>query len=123
MPMTELDIPPGTLVFWGRPAHPMAGYLSRCIAAVVASVPGIAEAHLPQCLVSAATARPAQVLILVLRAGAESRDVLTAVERGLDTVFRPDQYLDVMTIATDSSLLATVKGTGCRIFSAESRGI
>ena len=49
--MSERTLKAGTSVYWGAPAKPMPEIMSDAISQVVAQVPGIVEAHLPQCFV------------------------------------------------------------------------
>ena len=49
--MSERTLKAGTKMFFGAPAKPMPEIMVDAIAQVVAQVPGIQEAHLPQCFI------------------------------------------------------------------------
>ena len=61
--MSERDLPAGTQMFFGVPAKPMPEIMADAIGQVVAQVPGIREAYLPQCFMQG-DAEARQVLVV-----------------------------------------------------------
>ena len=109
-------VPAGARVFFGAPAQPMEQALIRSIAEAVATVPGIIEAHLPQCYVPEVMQKPAQVLVLVLSVSCHLETSVAAVAGRLSDVLPTSRYLDLLPIVPNSSLLSTIRGAGCKIF-------
>ena len=99
----------------GRPAQPMAQALSGSIAQMVRGIAGIREAYLPHCFVKEVVEPPAQVLVLVLDAGADRERVLSSVGDGLAQVLPQGILLDVWLLSEGDSLLDTVRGTRMHI--------
>jgi len=58
--MTPIHIPKGARIYLGAPAQPMPLAISDALKALAGSVPGIAEAHLPQCFVEGTQMRPSR---------------------------------------------------------------
>jgi hypothetical protein len=114
-PLPPFGIPEGAKVLFSRPPRPLPGYLIRCIASLIASVPGVTEAHLPQCFVADVMTEPAQLLVLVLAVEANEREVVTAVEAGLEAFLRAEQHLEIWAMPTTSRMLETVRKAGCGI--------
>ncbi len=123
MRMDALHMRPGARVFIGAPADPQLTPTARAaVAAQVAAVPGIREAHLPQCFAPGVSERPAQVLVLVLvlvldPATTPDR-VMSALGPRLSEVIPPGVYLDVWPLAAAHELLPAVRAAGCEIFRA-----
>jgi hypothetical protein len=93
----------------------LPGYLIRCIASLIAEVPGVTEAHLPQCFVAEIMMGPAQLLVLVLAAEANEHEVVAAVEAGLKVFMRAEQHLEIWAMPTTSRRLEAVRKVGCAI--------
>ncbi len=108
-------IPEGAQVTFKRPVRPLPGFLIRCMASLIASLPGVVEGHLPECFVQEVMKRPAQVLVLVVAADANEREVVAAVEKGLETFMRPDQRIEIWPMPTTSTLLAAVREVCCGV--------
>lgn len=69
-------VPAGAKILLGAPARPTERARSEALARLVASVGGVVEAHLPQCLVVGLMEMPAQVLVVVLESGSDPVAVL-----------------------------------------------
>jgi hypothetical protein len=108
-------IPEGAIVLFNRPPRPLPGYLIRCIASLIASVPGVTEAHLPQCFVAEVMSGPAQLLVLVLAVEANEREVVAAVEAGLKVFMREEQRLEIWAMPPTARRLEAVRNVGCGI--------
>jgi hypothetical protein len=108
-------IPEGAKVLFNRPPRPLPGYLVRCIASLIATVPGVTEAHLPQCFVAEVMTGPTQLLVLVVAAEANEREVVAAVEVGLKVFMRAEHHLEICAMPTTSRMLEAVRNVGCGI--------
>ena len=64
-----MNLPPGTTLYIGPPANPLPPELQAKIAYAISGVPGIGEAHLPQCYSKGLVDPSAQILVLVLNPG------------------------------------------------------
>jgi hypothetical protein len=117
--MQAMNIPAGSNVLLGKPAKPMDQALVRSIAGLVGSVPGIVEAHLPQCYVADTMPQAAQVLVVVLDGTADAESVLRPLFEGLGRLALPSHHLDVLPILPDNKLLPTVRLTGCSVESPQ----
>ena len=116
--MEAREIEAGTQVLIGAPAHPMPSAQSAAIAAMLAKVPDVVEAHLPQIYAPGAMAEPAQVLVVVLRPGADAVTTIDAINCDLARLLTEDTRLDIFPVAGDSGMLRDVRAVGCRILGA-----
>ena len=113
----QLTIPAGTGVLLGAPAQPMDSSLIRSLTSLVASFPGVQEAHLPQCWVQSTMREPAQVLVMVFSAHSEeTAEVVRRMETALCPLLSRNRHLDVWFMAPGDSLLEAVRNTGCKIY-------
>ena len=119
--MEAREIEAGTQILIGAPARPMPSAQSAAIAAVLAKVPGVVEAHLPQVYAPGAMDEPAQVLVVVLRPGADTDATLHAINCDLARLLTEDSRLDIFPVAGDSGMLRDVRAVGCQIL-GEKRG-
>ncbi|HEX8162689.1 MAG TPA: enhanced serine sensitivity protein SseB C-terminal domain-containing protein [Pyrinomonadaceae bacterium] len=119
--MEAREIEAGTQILIGAPARPMPSAQSAAIAAVLAKVPGVVEAHLPQVYAPGAMTEPAQVLVVVLGPGADADATLDAINCDLARLLTEDSRLDIFPVASDSGILKDVRAVGCRIL-GEARG-
>jgi hypothetical protein len=117
--MEARDIEAGTQILIGAPAQPMARAQSAAIAGVLAKVPGVVEAHLPQIFAPGAMTEPAQVLVVVLKRGADVEATMHAITCDLAQLLTEDSRLDLFPLASDSGMLASVRGVGCQILGAK----
>jgi hypothetical protein len=113
--MEAREIEAGTQILIGAPAQPMPSAQSAAIAAMLAKVPGVVEAHLPQVYAPGAMTEPAQVLVVVLRPGADADATLQAINCDLARLLTEDSRLDIFPVASDSGILKDVRAVGCRI--------
>src|SRR5437867_1961597 len=93
--MSERTLKAGTHLFFGAPAKPMPRIMADAISQVVAQVPGISEAYLPQCFIQGDT-EARQVLVVGVHRNAEIPRVAEALMGKLQLVFPPGQYIDIM---------------------------
>ena len=117
--MKPFNIPAGAQVLLGAAAKPMPSELRLAIAKVVGAVPGIVEAHMPQCLVQGVMTSPAEVLVIVLASDGSESTVVSTVGEGLNAVLASGRHLDVWPMALNSGMLEAVRRTNCRIFAIE----
>src|SRR5215218_1140038 len=97
-------IQPGTPIAFGAPAVPMPAGRSDAIARLVASVPEVVEAHLPQVYVPRQMSKPAQVLIVVF-SDAVSHKALERLLTELPNIVPPNDTLDLWPITLQDELL------------------
>ena len=119
--MEAREIEAGTRVLIGAPARPMPRAQSAAIAGLLKQVPGVVEAHLPQVYAPGAMDEPSQVLVVVLRPGADADATLHAINCDLARLLTEDSHLDILPVAGDSGLLKGVRAVGCQIL-GEPRG-
>lgn len=119
--MRQLSVAAGTKMLLGAPARPMPRDKAEAIAALVGSIDGVLEAHLPHCFVLGAMESPAQVLVLLIAPDADRQAVLNRVGVGLSTIVPSDEHLDVWAIEPGNSMLLDIRQVGCRIFSITRR--
>jgi hypothetical protein len=113
--MEAREIEAGTQILIGAPARPMPSAQSAAIAAMLAKVPGVVEAHLPQVYAPGAMDEPAQVLVVVLGPGADADATLDAINCDLARLLTEDSRLDIFPVTSDSGILKDVRAVGCRI--------
>ena len=114
--MEPLSIVAGTKVLLGTPATPMAKYISDAIGETVSRVPGIVEAHIPQCFVAGIMETPAQVLVVVVDTKDSIGVALEVVSRRLAKILPTGMHLDVWPMDKNHPSLRAVRKTHCRIF-------
>jgi hypothetical protein len=111
----QLQIPAGTTLRFGAPAQPMAAEIVAQLAAHIAGVAGIAEAHMPMCEMVGSGEPPRQVLVLCCDGTAPVEAAVRAAGEGLTRILPPETYLDIWPLAQGHELLAIVRKTGCQI--------
>ena len=114
--MKPLNVPKGSRVLLGSPAKPMPADVSKAIARAVSSVPGISEAHLPQCFVPGVMKVPAQILAITATDEISTDEVLSGLEKALSLDLPEGHQLDVWPLAPNSDVLVDVRAAGCQIF-------
>jgi hypothetical protein len=117
--MSERTIKTGTSMFFGRPAKPMPEVMTDAITQVVAQVPGIIEAHLPQCLVEG-DAEARQVLVVGVQKQGEIPQIAEALMGKLQLVFAPGQFIDILPFES-AAVPNGVREAACQIFTAEKK--
>ena len=113
--MQEINIPSGTALMIGAPAHPMDENISMTIGKLTDSIDGILEAHLPQMFAVNVMEEPAQVLVIVLREHADINRVTEQLGLGLTEILPKGLHLDVWPIPIGHLMLDDVRRTGCLI--------
>jgi hypothetical protein len=112
--MQPLQIPKGTQYFIGAPAQPFPATMLDALGRLV-TASGIAEAHLPQCFVPGVMEKPAQVLVVVTRAGESDNEALRRIGQALGSLLPPGEHLDVWPMDQDSDVLPSVRNAGCQL--------
>jgi hypothetical protein len=112
--MEERQIAAGTAIYFGRPAKPMPEARASAIAAAVARVPGIVEAHLPQCYIEG-DAGARQVLVVVVDLPQDIPRIAQAVLGELAAILPPGDSVDLLPFDR-RSLPRGVREAGCRVF-------
>jgi hypothetical protein len=115
--MSERTIKAGTEMFFGAPAKPMPQIIADAISQVVAQVPGIVEAHLPQCFIEGDT-EARQVLIIAVERRDEIPRIAGELMGKLQLVFAPGQFIDILPYQA-GALPQGVRQAGCQIFATE----
>jgi len=114
--VTELTIPAGTPVYLGAPASPMAASLVQSLADIVAPIPAVVEAHVPQCWAPSAMNAASQILVVVLD---QERPAASESERhireAVASVCAYGQHLDIWFVRPDHFFLDAIRRAGCRI--------
>jgi hypothetical protein len=113
--MESRELEAGTQILIGAPARPMPSAQSAAIAGMLAKVPGVVEAHLPQVYAPGAMDEPAQVLVVVLGRGVDMEATLHAINCDLARLLTEDSRLDIFPVASDSGILKDVRAVGCQI--------
>jgi hypothetical protein len=111
-----LKIPAGAKIFLGAPARPMDSALLSSVAQVVAAIPDVLEAHIPQCYVPGITDTATQVLVIVLASPKALEPAVKEVALRVGRLLAPGGRLDIWPLLPDSSILGAVRNAGCRIF-------
>ena len=106
-------------MYWGAPANPMPEIMSDAIRQVVAQVPGIQEAHLPQCFIAGEEAAR-QVLVVGVYTKSEIPKIAQELMGKLQLVFPPGQFIDILPYASES-LPSEIRQAGCQIFAGEKK--
>jgi len=111
---SERQLGGGTTLFFGVPANPMHDVMADAIGQVVAQVPGIVEAYLPQCYVQGEE-EARQVLVL----GVQSKDQIPQIMQNLmgkmELVMPSNQFIDILPFAT-RDLPPEARIAECQIF-------
>jgi hypothetical protein len=112
----ELTIPKGSPVYIGAPAYPMPESLRLSLSEIVASVPAVTEAHIPQCFSPASANASAQCLVVVLdRKRDDAGQAERFVKEAVATVCPPGSFLDVWVLKPDHQFLPSIRNSNCRI--------
>jgi len=114
--MKERSFKAGTRMFFGAPAKPMPEIMADAISQVVAQVPGIAEAHLPQCFIEG-DEEARQVLVIGVQRRDDIPRIAQALTSKLQLVFVPAQFIDILPFASNA-VPNGVRKAGCQIFAA-----
>lgn len=110
-----MKIPAGTSVYVGRPAKPMLASLADQISSGLADIPGILEAHVPQCYAKGLIDPPAQILVLVLPLGMSADTVVPGVLQTLRRILPRGTSMDVLPLDEKAPVLSSIRGAGCQL--------
>ncbi|MET0551675.1 MAG: hypothetical protein ABW221_01465 [Vicinamibacteria bacterium] len=122
MGMDDTTLPSGTTLLIGPPTGAQLSDEARsALAAAVAVLPGLVEAHVPQISAAGSGQPPRQVLFLVLDQDARSERVLQALQPRLSEIVPAGTSLDVLPLTLRHELLPAVRNAGSRIFAAPER--
>jgi hypothetical protein len=118
----DTTLPSGTTLLIGPPTGAQLSHEARAaLAAAVAELPGVVEAHVPQISAAGSGSPPRQVLFLVLDEDARSERVLQALEPRLNAIVPEGAALDLLPLTLQHELLPAVRNAGSRIFVAPER--
>ncbi len=117
--MSERTLKTGIKMFFGAPAKPMPDVMADAISQVVAQVPGIVEAHLPQCFIEG-DKEARQVLVIGVQSRAEIPQIARQLMGKLQLVFPPGQFIDILPFES-GSLPSGVRQADCQIFVGEKK--
>lgn len=112
--MSERVLNKGTKIRFGAPANPMPDVMVDAISQVVAQVPGILEAHLPQCFIEG-DKEARQVLIVGVNKRSNIPVIMPTLMGKLQLVFAPGQFIDVMPFEY-GAIPHGVRQAACQIF-------
>jgi hypothetical protein len=88
--------------------------LAAAIGNLAASIDGALEARLPQLFALRVMERPAQVLVVVLRSGADIDGIRTQLNQALSGILAPETALDIGPISPDRPMLDDIRLANCR---------
>jgi hypothetical protein len=117
--MSQREVKAGTSMYFGAPAKPMPEIMAEAISQVVTQVPGIVEAHLPQCFIEG-DKEARQVLVVGVQRRSEIPQIADALMGKLQLVFPPGQFIDVLPFES-GAVPAGVRQAGCQIFAADKK--
>jgi hypothetical protein len=116
--MSERNLKAGTTISFGAPAKPMPQARCDAIAQVVSQVPGIAEAHLPQCFIESDSAAR-QVLVIAVPNSRDIPQIAQALMAKLQTIFAEGEFIDILPFTPGAAMMEGVRRAGCQIFAVE----
>ena len=109
----------GTQISFGAPATPMPDVIADAIGHLVQQVPGITEAHLPQCFIEGDT-EARQVLVI----GVRDMEAVPRLIQELTDLLKPvvpvGKLIDIIPFQ-ESKVPTAVRAAGCRIFGQANR--
>jgi hypothetical protein len=106
-------------MYFGAPAKPMPEVMADAVSQVVAQVPGIVEAYLPQCFIEG-DKEARQVLVVGVRARAEIPRIAQELMGKLQLVFPAGQFIDILPFES-GAVPPGVRQAGCQIFASEKK--
>jgi hypothetical protein len=114
--MSERLLKADTRMFFGEPANPMSATMVGTIGQVVAQVPGIREAYLPQCYIQG-DSEARQVLVICVASRSQISNTMQTLMENLQLVLPAGNPLDVLPY-TISSMPREARVDACLIFKA-----
>ena len=112
--METQTIEAGTQILIAAPAEPMPRAQSAAVAAMLAGL-GVEEAHLPYCFIPGAMERAAELLVVVVKPGADVDALMREIGCRLAQLLPEGARLDAWPLAEDGGALADVRAVGCQI--------
>ncbi len=108
-------------MYFGAPAKPMPEVTVTAIKQVVQRVPGIVEAHLPQCFIEGEK-EARQVLVVGVRTAEDIPRVGETLMHRLESALSPGEleFMDVMPFEL-ALMPEGVRKAGCQIFAGETK--
>ncbi len=106
-------------MYFGAPAHPMPETTAKAIAEAVAQVPGIVEAHLPQCFIEG-DQEARQVLVVGTQTRHDIPRIAQELMGKLQPVFPPELFIDILPFES-GAVPQGVRQAGCQIFAGGTR--
>ena len=106
-------------MFFGAPAKPMPEIMADAISQVVAQVPGIIEAHLPQCFIEG-DKEARQVLVIGVQNRTEIPRIAESLMEKLQLLFAPGQFIDILPYES-GAFPSGIREARCQIFGAEKK--
>lgn len=117
--MSERALPAGTQMFFGVPANPMPEIMADAIAQVVAQVPGIREAYLPQCFIQGDT-EARQVLVVIVDEAQRIPKIMDELMGKMKLVLPANQFIGIMPFSV-FTMPASARVAECKIFNAKTK--
>jgi hypothetical protein len=117
--MSDRTVKAGTTIYFGPPAKPMPETMVGAISQVVADVPGILEAHLPQCFIEGDT-EARQVLVIGVQSRDEIPRIAGALMSKLKRIFPPGQFIDILPFQA-TAVPPEVRQADCQIVLAKKK--
>ena len=112
--MDQRQILRGTTLYFGAPASPMSAERAARITDAVTQISGIAEAHLPQCLIGGDVS-PRQVLVIGVASQPDIPRIIRELEQRLNGALPDGDYIDILPF-TIPKLFPGVREARCQIF-------
>ena len=103
--MTERDLPAGTQLSFGVPAMPMPEIMADAIGQVVAQVPGILEAYIPQCFIPGDT-EARQVLVVGVSKRREIPRIMEQLMGKMELLLQAKHFIDILPFSVSTMPVA-----------------
>lgn len=104
---------------FGVPAKPMSDVMAYAIGRVVAQVPGIREAYIPQCHIEGDT-EARQVLVIGIEKRQKIRDIMPDLMSKMELVLPAGVFMDILPYES-AKLPKAARVEACRIFGSPHR--
>jgi hypothetical protein len=115
--MNERALPAGTQMFFGVPAKPMPEIMADAIGQVVAQVPGIREAYLPQCFIQGDTEARQVLVVGVVNAQAIPK-IMDDLTGKMKLVLPAQQFIDIIPFPA-STMPGDARVAECKIYGTD----
>lgn len=106
-------------MFFGVPANPMPEIMRDAVGQVVAQVPGIGEAYLPQCFIQGDT-EARQVLVVGVENAQKIPRIMDELMSKMKLVLPANQFIDIIPFPV-STMPAGARIAKCKIYEAKTR--